>query len=148
MVQRIRVLLVDDNDDFLEGITMWLGREARFEIVGTACSGLEAVDQVKRLRPDLVLIDVSMPDMNGFEATRRIKKLPWAPQVILLPFMESETARNEAWSVGADGYVSKGKLTIQLLPLIHDLYPIRITKEDGPERPETARRPAPERDLS
>jgi DNA-binding NarL/FixJ family response regulator len=120
-VGRIRVLLVDDNDDFLDGLSAWLAHDPRLDIVGRAHSGPDAILAVPRLRPDLVLMDVSMPDMNGFEATRQIKSNPNAPLVVLIAFHDSRAARLEAWAAGADGFVAKAETTERLMPVVRDL---------------------------
>ena len=93
---RIRMLLVDDNLDFRKGVSAWLADEPRIEIAGTACSGREALERVAELKPDLVLMDVSMPEIDGFEATRRMKSDGEAPLIVLMTFYHSETARQEA----------------------------------------------------
>jgi DNA-binding NarL/FixJ family response regulator len=129
-VGRIRVLLVDDNDDFLDGLSAWLAHDPRLDIVGRAHSGPEAIDAVRRLLPGLVLMDVSMPDMNGFEATRQIKSHPRAPLVVLIAFHDSQTARLEAWAAGADGFVAKSETTERLMPVLRDLLSRRDLGED------------------
>jgi len=120
-VDEVRVLLVDDNDDFLTGAASWLATDPELELVGTARSGLEAMDEVERLKPDLVLMDVTMPDVSGFDATRRIKSSDNSPRVILLTLHHSEVAREEAAAAVADGYVAKNEITEQLLPTIREL---------------------------
>jgi DNA-binding NarL/FixJ family response regulator len=120
-VSRIRVLLVDENDDFLDGLTDWLAGDERFELAGKAHSGRAALEQVERLAPDLVLMDVAIPDMNGFEVTRRIRSLPDAPLVVHLTFYESTAARLEAWVAGAAGFVCKAEIAQKLMPVVQDL---------------------------
>jgi DNA-binding NarL/FixJ family response regulator len=120
-VSLIRVLLVDDNDDFLDGLTAWLAGDPRLQLTGKAHSGKAAIEQVERLHPDLVLMDAAIPDMNGFEATRLIKSQPGSPQVVLLTFHESNAARLEAWAAGADGFVSKADIAEKLMPVVQDL---------------------------
>jgi DNA-binding NarL/FixJ family response regulator len=120
-VSQIRVLLVDDSDDFLDVVSEWLTADPGIEIVGKAHTGSEAVTRVEELKPDVVLMDVTMPGMNGFEATRSIKSKPGAPQVVLLAFHDSETARHAAWAAGADDLMAKADVTDGLLGLIRDL---------------------------
>jgi CheY-like chemotaxis protein len=120
LVSDIRVFLVDDSVDFRDVVSAWLTADRGIEIVGTAGSGSEAITEIERLRPDVVLMDVTMPGINGFEATRRIKSKPDAPVVILLTFHDSETARNEAWAAGADDLVAKAHVTDDLLGLVRD----------------------------
>lgn len=143
-----RVLLVDDNHDFLEGVSAWLTRDPAFELAGVARSGGEALAQVERLDPDVVLMDVAMPDVNGFEATRRIKSNPGAPLVILLTFHESETARVEAMAAGADGFVPKTKVTEDLMRVIRSLLPQTAGRKQDKVRKRSLDKPGPPRDLT
>jgi len=122
MKSRIRVLLVDDNDDFLQGLSTWLTEDAKLDIVGRAGTGEDALLQVESLSPDLVLTDLSMPGMNGFEVARQIKMRPNAPRVILVTFHDSETLRLEAFAAGADGLVDKAKVTERLIAVIRSLF--------------------------
>jgi DNA-binding NarL/FixJ family response regulator len=137
------MLLVDDNLDFRKGVAAWLGDEPRIEIAGTACSGREALERVEELKPDLVLMDVSMPEIDGFEATRRIKSGAEAPRIVLMTFYHSETAKQEAWAAGADGFLSKASLTGELLGLVRNLLSRRLDEgSDLPGRERTVGVPA------
>ena len=142
-----RVLLVDDNPDFLEGVSAWLTRDPAFELAGVASSGGEALTQVEHLEPDVVLMDVAMPDVNGFEATRRIKSKPGAPLVILLTFHDSETARVEALAAGADGFVPKTKVTEDLVRVIRGLLAQGAERKQDKVKPRFLDKPGPSRDL-
>jgi CheY-like chemotaxis protein len=115
------VLLVDDNDDFLDGLTEWLAGDPRLELAGKARSGHEALEQVERLKPDLVLMDAAIPDMNGFQVTRKIRSRPDAPLTVLLTFYESTAARLEAWAAGANGFVCKAEIADKLMPVVQEL---------------------------
>ena len=143
-----RVLLVDDNPDFLEGVSAWLTRDPAFELAGVAGSGGEALTQVENLEPDVVLMDVAMPDVNGFEATRRIKSKPGAPLVILLTFHDSETARVEALAAGADGFVPKTKVTEDLMRVIRSLLAQGAGQEPEKVKPRFFEKTGPPRDLT
>lgn len=72
-MQRIRILLVDDSLDFLEAVATLMADWPGIELIGCASSGSEALERVPELRPDLVLVDLMMPDMNGLETLRRLK---------------------------------------------------------------------------
>jgi DNA-binding NarL/FixJ family response regulator len=121
-VKRIRVLLADDSCVFLYSIEQFLSDEPWIEVVGKAASGLEAVKLEKRLRPDLVLMDWSMPGLNGLEAMRRIKAQANAPRVIMLTgHIEPEYAA-AALNDQADGFVNKAEAWFRLLPCIRQLY--------------------------
>jgi DNA-binding NarL/FixJ family response regulator len=116
-----RILLVDDSPEFLESAVNFLAADPRIHIVGRAFSGRGALEQVPVLKPDLVLMDVSMPEMNGLEATRRIKEQDERLPIILLTLHDNPEYRAAAQAAKADGFVAKSDLGIQLLPLIHQL---------------------------
>jgi DNA-binding NarL/FixJ family response regulator len=133
-VSQIRVLLVDDSDDFLEVVSDWLAADPGIQIVGIAHTGQEAVEKIDELGPDLVLMDVTMPGMNGFEATRLIKSKPGAPRVVLLTFHDSQTARHEAWAAGADDFLAKANVTEGLHRVIKDVVAGRSAEDSGRRR--------------
>ena len=129
-VSRVRTILVDDNDDFLDGLAAWLAHDPQIEIVARAHSGREAIERVAQLRPELVLMDVSMAEINGFEAARKIKAERDAPAIILMTFHDSHAARLEAWAAGADSFLAKGEITERLMALIDDLIRQRRRSEE------------------
>jgi len=133
----IRVLVVDDSADFLKGASLWLSGESRIEVVATGGSGSEALELIETHRPELVLMDVAMPGMSGFEATRRIKSVEGSPHVLLLTFHESETARQEAWAAGADGLVAKADFAKQVSHYVDTLRPASAS----PANPDAAKKP-------
>jgi DNA-binding NarL/FixJ family response regulator len=133
-----RVLLVDGNDDFLDGLASLMAKRPGLEIVGRAHLGFEAVERARSLSPDLVLMDVSLKDMSGFEAVDLIKAHPRAPKVLLMTFHESRAAVSAALASGADGCLSKSSMTERLLSVIEGL--VGPTGEEGGEADGTARR--------
>ena len=118
----VRTLLVDDSPEFLGAAARFLATDPEIEIVGYALSARKAIEEVARLQPDLVLMDVAMPEMNGFVATRQLKERPNPPRVIVLTLYDNDEYRAQAQSAGADGFVAKSEFGTQLLPLIHTLY--------------------------
>jgi DNA-binding NarL/FixJ family response regulator len=116
-----RLLLVDDNLDFLRSTARFLSTTEDVEVIGCASSSRDALEQVGRLHPDLVLIDVAMPDLNGIEATRRMKAGPFAPLVVVTTLYEESRYRVKAKSAGADAVVAKPELGSRLLPIIRAL---------------------------
>jgi two-component system, LytTR family, response regulator AlgR len=120
-VSRARTLLVGGNDVFLDGIVEWIANDTRLTVVGRTHSGARALELIDALGADLVLMDVTLPDMNGFEVTRRIAERADAPLVVLLSFHDSHVARLEAWAAGADGFVATSEITECLTPLVGDL---------------------------
>ncbi|BAY13159.1 response regulator [Calothrix sp. NIES-2098] len=117
----VRILLVDDSLAFLESAARFLAIDKELEIVGRVLSGEEALVQVPQLCPDLVLMDMTMPGMNGLEATRQIKQHSSAPYVVVLTLNDGSEYRTAALAVGADGFVTKSEIGKALLPLIYSL---------------------------
>jgi DNA-binding NarL/FixJ family response regulator len=118
----LRILLVDDSVAFLHSIGEFLSFEPWLEIAGRAQSGREAVARSLELWPDLVLMDISMPEMTGLEATRLIRSYPAAPQVIIMTLSNDPLLAGAASEAGADGFVTKTDLETRLLPLIRRLF--------------------------
>lgn len=120
-LSRTRTLLVAVNDLFLDGVVEWVASEPRLEVVGRAHSGEDALERAAALGVELLLVDVTLPDFSGFEVARRIKSRPDAPLVVLFSFHDSQTARQEAWAAGADGFVATSETADCLLPLVGEL---------------------------
>jgi DNA-binding NarL/FixJ family response regulator len=114
--------LVDSNLNFLKAAMRFLAKDPEIEIVGSGDSGRSALNQVRLLGPDLVLMDLAMTEMNGLEATRRIKAQPGAPRVIILTLHDHPQYRTLAEAAGADGFLNKANLGSHLLPLIYTLF--------------------------
>jgi DNA-binding NarL/FixJ family response regulator len=104
------VLVVDDQAPFRLAAKAVLRRLAEFELAGEASSGLEAIELVDRLRPELVLMDINMPEMNGIEATRQIVAAHPETVVILCSTYDMRDLPDEAGSSGAAGYLHKEQL--------------------------------------
>lgn len=117
---RTRVVVADDTPFFLENLCAFLEADGRFEIVGRATDGLEAVDLTQKHRPELVFLDVQMPRMNGLDAAWIIKTQPDRPWVVIVTLCDTPECRNFAKAVGADGFVPKEKLQATL-PALMDL---------------------------
>ncbi len=131
VAQSVRILLADDNPAFLAALQDFLASQTRIEVVGTARSGREAVERLARLHPDLVLLDLVMPEMNGLEALRRIKAQSDAPRVVMLTLQNDLEFRIETQRCGADDYLTKTEMGRRLLPLIETLFP----RLEGPSEP-------------
>jgi len=119
---RIRVLVADDHEVVREGTLRMLEREIDIEIVGEAANGRETVRLVQELEPDVVVLDVRMPDVNGIEATKQIKGD--RPQVRVLIFTAHDDDRYvfPLLDAGADGYVLKTTGQRDLIKAIRDVY--------------------------
>ena len=101
-----------------QGIRSWLETRPSCHVVGEAANGWEAVEKAVQLRPDLVLLDITMPELDGIEATRQILKAVAGTQVLILTMDESEKTTREVLRAGACGCVVKSDLPAQLLPAI------------------------------
>ncbi len=103
----VNVMVVDDHKLVREGLANMLSLQRDIEVVGQASSGEEAVSRSKALKPDLILMDISMPGMNGIVATRMIKERDPHVKVVMLTMMDQETYVYEAIKAGATGYLLK-----------------------------------------
>ena len=115
---RCRVLIADDHDLFAESLTAFLSTEDRISVVGRAANGEEAARLCGELRPDVVLMDISMPVLNGFEAARRICDGFPGTRVLFLTGSASPADVAQARAAGGAGYVTKDKLATELLDAI------------------------------
>jgi DNA-binding NarL/FixJ family response regulator len=106
LTNKIRVLIVDDHDLFRDGIASLLSAHG-YEVVGQASDELEAVVRARELRPDLVLMDIRMPNMGGLEATRFITTEIPVVKVVMLTVSDDEADLFEAIESGAQGYLLK-----------------------------------------
>ena len=116
--------MVDDSPDFLDSAADFLARDPRIEIVGRVRSGREGVRLAKELSPDLVLMDVSIRDLSGLNATRKIKKEKTPPKIIIVTLHSTRAYRAAAAEAGADGFVNKAVFAETVLPLIYELLPL------------------------
>ena len=117
-MNKIRVLIADDHRLFAETLEALLTTEDRVEVVGSARDGKEAVRLARKLRPDVILMDISMPVMDGFEATRRIRLDKGDACVLMLTGSNSRTDVDLARKAGAAGYVTKDRIAAELIDAI------------------------------
>ena len=105
--ERIRIFLTDDHEMVLEGLCQLLNTVREFDIVGRATSGFELMKKISKKPVDIILMDFSMPRMNGFEATKEVKEKFPEIKVIILSMYSSRKHVSQATEAGADGYISK-----------------------------------------
>jgi len=106
-MSKIRILIADDHSIVREGVRMILDGQEDFEVVGEASTGRQALEEARRLRPDVVVMDISMPDMTGIEATAKIRSELSGTQVMGLTMHEDESYVFALLKAGAAGYVLK-----------------------------------------
>jgi DNA-binding NarL/FixJ family response regulator len=114
----IRVLVVDDYEPFRRSACSMLGNGPAFQIVGEASNGVAAVRQAEELKPDLILLDIGLPKLNGLQAAREIRKLSPDSKIIFVSQESSPDVVQEALSLGALGYVAKTRAASDLLAAV------------------------------
>jgi two-component system nitrate/nitrite response regulator NarL len=122
MPDNIRIVLVDDHSLVLEGISARLSEEENFEIVGQASNGLEALTVVKETQPDVVLMDVSMPVMDGIEAMERMAQDYPDIRVLILSMHDNQEYIMRLMRLGASGYVLKDVPSRELVRAVRTVY--------------------------
>jgi PAS domain S-box-containing protein len=123
----IRVLFVDDHHVMRQGLIRLMNGQPVVQVVGEAANGQEAIEQVRQLRPDVVVMDVSMPEMDGIEATRRIKAEWPEVRVIGLSMHDDEHISQAMRAAGAEAFMSKTASPAELLKAIYETAPIRTS---------------------
>jgi len=121
-VRPIRVLVADDHVVMREGICLLLEAEPDIEVVGQASDGLEAYEKARELKPDVVLMDITMPRMSGLAATRQLRATLPETQVLVLTMHEGDEFFFRVLQAGASGYVLKGASSDELLSGIRAVY--------------------------
>jgi len=104
---KVRVLVVDDNEPFRRFVTSALRDRQNLNVVGEAADGLGAVQRAEALQPDLILLDIGLPELNGLEAAQQIRKLVPNARIIFLTQESASDVVGEALNLGAWGYVAK-----------------------------------------
>ncbi|HYL86447.1 MAG TPA: response regulator transcription factor [Candidatus Angelobacter sp.] len=129
--RRIRVLVADDSRTALSAVCRYLELDGRFEIVGTAIDGIRLLHQVQRFMPDLVLTDLSMPQMNGLEAVKELRKTFPELRVLIFTGLCGASLREECLKHGAHGFVSKSQMPESLLQAVSNLFPRTPGQAEG-----------------
>lgn len=121
MMDRIKIVIADDHPLYREGVARSLADDAAFAVVGQAPDADAAVDLVLRSRPDIVLLDLSMPGGGGISALKRIMTMPAPPKVAMLTVSEEDDDVMQALKTGAVGYILKGVGSRELVSIVKDL---------------------------
>src|ERR1700722_2963583 len=114
----VRVLVVDDFEPFRRFVCGMLEKSPNLQFVSEASDGLEAVQKAKEFKPELILLDVGLPKLNGIEAARQVRKLAPESRIIFVSQESSPDLVEEALNLGARGYVVKTRAAIDLLPAV------------------------------
>lgn len=117
--KKITIFLADDHTIVRQGLAKLLDGEPDLQVIGEAENGREAVRKVEELRPDVVLMDIAMPLLNGIEATRQIKKICPQSEVIILSMHSHDRYISELFSLGASGYLLKDSTGRDIIKAIH-----------------------------
>lgn len=116
-----KILIVDDSSMIRRFLSMCIEQNTDWQVCGEAENGKTAVEQVRKLHPDIVLLDVQMPIMNGFEAARRINHEFPSTQILMVSQFESGPLARESIAAGASGFVSKSDVSTELVPALREI---------------------------
>jgi|SRR5690242_17355944 len=114
MQKSYRVLIVDDHQVMRKGIRALLENDPAWQVCGEAENGRQAVEKARELRPDLIILDLTMPEMNGLEAARQIRNSSPDAKIVIFSMHESPQVRKESRDAGANAFVSKSALGDEL----------------------------------
>lgn len=123
----LRIVVADDHELVRRGIRDLLEAQKVWKVVGEATGGREAIEIVKKLKPDIAIIDITMPDMDGLEVTRRIRNVARETQILILTMHESDQMVRRVLEMGARGYVLKSDMAAHLSQAVKDLANGRIS---------------------
>ena len=122
MTESIRIVIADDHPVVRQGLATVLGQEEGLEVVGQAANGLEAVDQARKLQPDIILMDLQMPEMDGVEAIQKIKMESSDIGIIILTTFDTDDYIFRGIEAGARGYLLKDATPEEVLKAIHTVH--------------------------
>lgn len=120
-MKTLRILLADDHEMLRRGLRAILTEQPGWEICGEAVDGRQAVELARKLRPDVIVMDIAMPELNGLEATRQIRRALPRAEILVLTFDESEALVREVLAAGARGYVLKNDVSRVLVHAVESL---------------------------
>ena len=121
-MKRIRILLADDHNVVRRGLRLLLESQPEFSVVGEAADGRQAVEQAEAAKPDVVVLDITMPCMNGIQVAEHLKEIKCRTKVLFLTIHEEPEFISAAFSAGGVGYVSKLRLASDLVNAIREVF--------------------------
>lgn len=120
-MRELKILLVDDHAGFISAAMRHFRRVSWLSVAGTAGNGIEAIAQCEMLRPDVVLMDLAMPEMGGLQAARLIKAQDEPPYIVIASHFDDGEHREHALRAGADAFISKLAYIQEVMPLLERL---------------------------
>lgn len=117
-MNKLTVLLVDDHEGFINAAMRHFRKVDWLDVIGSAANGLEAIERSETLRPQVVLMDLAMPEMGGLQATRLIKTQDAPPFIVIASHFDDAEHREHAMRAGADDFVSKLSYIQEVLPIL------------------------------
>jgi DNA-binding NarL/FixJ family response regulator len=117
----VRIVIADDHEIFRRGLRSLLESHSDWEVCGEAVNGREAIEKVKQLKPDVVVLDVTMPHVNGLEAAREIRRIVPESKVVILSQHEPALMKQSALAAGAGAYVTKSEVSRELMIAIETI---------------------------
>jgi len=117
----VRILIVDDHEIFRRGLRSLLESRADWEVCGEATDGQDAVEKAKQIQPDVIVLDITMPRLNGLDATALLRKQVPAAKIVILSQHQPALMKQVALTAGADAYVTKSEVSRELMAAIDGL---------------------------
>jgi DNA-binding NarL/FixJ family response regulator len=117
----VRIVIADDHEIFRRGLRSLLESHTNWQVCGEAVNGREAIERVQELKPDVVVLDVTMPQMNGLEAAREIRRNIPESKVVILSQHEAALMKQSALAAGAGAYVTKSEVSRELMSAIETI---------------------------
>lgn len=117
----VRIVIADDHEIFRRGLRSLLESHSDWQVCGEAVDGREAIEKVRELKPDVVVLDVTMPQVNGLEAAREIRRIVPESKVVILSQHEPALMRQSALAAGAGAYVTKSEVSRELMIAIETM---------------------------
>jgi DNA-binding NarL/FixJ family response regulator len=118
LVPKVSVLLADDNSDILDHVRRMLEKNKSYEVVGAVMDGAAVLSEYSQLRPDVIVLDISMPGLSGIDAARELRDLGCSSKIIFLTVHEDSDYLNAAMSAGGSAYVVKARINTDLISAI------------------------------